>query len=70
MKREPGTWGYNWATLFLRHINTELACSKNIVVNSKEVNTRRNLAESSKDYGSNMAALATMMMMDFGFSRR
>jgi hypothetical protein len=51
MKREPGAWGYNWATLFLGDINTEtsppglgldarlmtLLCKKITVVKSKEV---------------------------------
>jgi hypothetical protein len=53
MEREPGAWGYNWATLPLGHINTvtwthrlgldarltTLLRKKNIVANSKEVKT-------------------------------
>jgi hypothetical protein len=54
MKMKPGAWGYNWATLFLRDINTETWSSRlgverkadnltlqkeNIVTKSKEVKT-------------------------------
>jgi hypothetical protein len=54
MKREPGAWGYNWATLSLGDINTETRSSrlgvghkddglalqiKNIIAKSKEMKT-------------------------------
>jgi hypothetical protein len=79
MKREPGAWGYNWATLSLADINTETWSSwlggwtqgrrpcfvnKFFVVKSKEVNTGYNLAESSEEsYGSETAVLLLLLMM-------
>jgi hypothetical protein len=51
MKREPGTWGYNWATLSLGDMNTETwssrlwvgckFCKQIISAKSVEVKTRQ-----------------------------
>jgi hypothetical protein len=77
MKREPGAWAYNWATLSLGDKYTETwssrlggwvglwPCSekKKTVVTSKEVKTGSNLAELSKEgYGSKTAVLMIIFL--------
>jgi hypothetical protein len=76
MKREPGAWVYNWATLSLDDINIgpcpprwgldaklrTVLCTIT-VAKSKEVKIGCNLTESSKEgYGSKRAVLPMMMM--------
>jgi hypothetical protein len=80
MKRRPGAWGYNWATLSLWDINTgtwssrlgvgrradDLALyKKRIVAKSREIKTGSYLVESCKEgCGSESGVLPVMVIFN------
>jgi hypothetical protein len=73
-EKEPGAWGYNWATLSLGDkikrpcppgwgldaTLMTLPCKKNIIMKSREMKTGCNLAESYKEGHGSKGAVSTM----------